>query len=218
MDPLNWLSFTAAAVLLTFMPGPDIMYLLTKSLRSGARQGITLAAGLASGPVFHTALVALGVAAFVQHSPAAFRALTFAGAAYLLWLSWGAFRAPAAPLALSAEAEAPAGGSLYRRGLLMNVLNPKVLLFFLALFPQFVDPDGSLFPQFVDPDGSLPAAAQLAVLGATFSVQAFLCFSLVALCAGKIRDRILGLKNFSLIMNRVEGTLLAAIAAGLLFL
>ncbi len=207
MDPLNWLSFTAAAVLLTFMPGPDIMYLLTKSLRSGARQGITLAAGLASGPVFHTALVALGVAAFVQHSPAAFRTLTFAGAAYLLWLSWGAFRAPAAPLALSAEAEAPAGGSLYRQGLLMNVLNPKVLLFFLALFPQFVDPDGSL-----------PAAAQLAVLGATFSVQAFLCFSLVALCAGKIRDRILGLKNFSLTMNRVEGTLLAAIAAGLLFL
>ena len=207
MNPLDWLSFTAAAILLTFMPGPDIMYLLAKSLRSGARQGVTLAAGLATGPVFHTTLVVIGVAAFIQSSPSAFRALTFVGAAYLLYLAWGAFRARPEPLTIPGAADAYDRGALYRRGLIMNALNPKVLLFFLALLPQFVDPAASLSP-----------SAQLAVLGATFSVQAFCCFSLVAFCAGKIRDRILGIRHFSLIMSRVEGGILTVIAAGLLFL
>lgn len=207
MNPVDWLSFTAAAILLTFMPGPDIMYLLAKSLRSGTKQGVTLAAGLATGPLFHTALVVIGVAAFIQSSPAAFHVLTYLGAAYLLYLAWGAFRAKPEPLALPGAADESHRGALYRRGFIMNALNPKVLLFFLALLPQFVDPTAALAP-----------SAQLAVLGATFSVQAFCCFSLVAFCAGKIRDRILGVKNFSLIMNRVEGGILTAIAAGLLFL
>lgn len=207
MNLFNWVSFTAAAILLTFMPGPDIMYLLAKSLRSGARQGITLAAGLATGPIFHTTLVVIGVAAFIQASPTAFRILTGLGAAYLLYLAWGAFRSKPEPLAIPGAEDAYNRGALYRRGLIMNALNPKVLLFFLALLPQFVDPAAALSP-----------SSQLAVLGATFSVQAFCCFSLVAFCAGKIRDRILGIPHFSLIMSRVEGALLTLIAAGLLFL
>lgn len=207
MNLFNWVSFTAAAILLTFMPGPDIMYLLAKSLRSGARQGITLAAGLATGPIFHTTLVVIGVAAFIQTSPTAFRILTGLGAAYLLYLAWGAFRSKPEPLAIPGAEDAYNRGALYRRGLIMNALNPKVLLFFLALLPQFVDPAAALSP-----------SSQLAVLGTTFSVQAFCCFSLVAFCAGKIRDRILGIPHFSLIMSRVEGSLLTLIAAGLLFL
>ena len=207
MNLFNWLSFTATAILLTFMPGPDIMYLLARSLRSGTRQGVTLAAGLATGPVFHTTLVVIGVAAFVQESPTAFRILTYAGAAYILYLAWGAFRAKPKALALPGEEDAFSKGSLYRRGLIMNALNPKVLLFFLALLPQFVDTSAPW-----------PPSSQLAMLGATFSVQAFCCFSLVAFCAGKIRDRILSIPDFSLIMSRVEGSLLTLIAAGLLFL
>lgn len=207
MNLIDWLSFTAAAILLTFMPGPDIMYLLAKSLRSGARQGVTLAAGLATGPIFHTTLVVVGVAAFIQSSPTAFHALTYLGSAYLLYLAWGAFRARPEPLALPGAEDAYNKGALYRRGFIMNALNPKVLLFFLALLPQFVDASAALSP-----------SAQLAVLGVTFSVQAFCCFSLVAFCARKIRDRILGIRNFSLIMSRVEGGILTFIAAGLLFL
>lgn len=207
MDILTLLSFVAAAVLLTFAPGPDVMYLLAKSLAAGTRQGVVLSMGLASGCLFHTTLVACGVAAFIQDNPAAFSALMYLGAAYLLYLAWGAFRAPAADLTLPGAADSFNAFALYRKGLLMNALNPKVLLFFLALLPQFIDKQGSW-----------PPVVQIIVLGVSFAIQALCCFSLIAVCAGKIRDKILRLKNFSLIMNRVEGTILTLIAAALLFM
>lgn len=207
MDFMNWFSFLVAAVLLTFAPGPDVMYLLAKSLSSGTKHGVTLAAGLSCGCLFHTTLVAVGVAAFIQSSPTALHVLIYAGAAYLLYLSWGAFRSEPAPLSLPGVTDSYDKLALYRRGLLMNALNPKVLLFFLAFFPKFLDNSASLSP-----------SLQIILLGVTFAVQAFCCFSLLAVCAGKIRDKILGFKNFSLIMNRVEGSLLLLLAVGLLFL
>lgn len=206
MDPVSLLSFTAAAILLTLAPGPDIMYLLTKSLSAGTRHGIALAAGLSCGCVFHTALVAFGAAAFLQHSPAAFQAVLYSGAAYLLYLAWSAFRAAPEKLTLAGDTDSFRPGALYRRGLFMNASNPKVLLFFLALLPQFIDSSGSW-----------PPAVQIGVLGLTFSIQAFCCFSFVAFCAGKIRDRVLNFPNFSLIMNRIEGTLLSLLAGAMLF-
>ena len=207
MNPLTLLSFTATAMLLTFAPGPDVMYLLAKSLHDGTRSGLTLALGLACGCFFHTTLVMVGVAAFIQSSPAAFSALMYAGAAYLLYLAWGAFRAPASNLSVSSETDAYDKWALWRRGLLMNAMNPKVLLFFLALLPQFIDPAAALSP-----------SVQIGILGGIFAVQAVFCFSLIAVCAGKIRDKILHIRNFSLIMNRVEAALLTLIAVSLLFL
>lgn len=207
MDILTLLSFTATAMLLTFAPGPDVMYLLAKSLHDGTRSGLTLALGLACGCFFHTTLVMVGVAAFIQSSPAAFSALMYAGAAYLLYLAWGAFRAPASDLSVSSETDAYDKWALWRRGLLMNAMNPKVLLFFLALLPQFIDPAAALSP-----------SVQIGILGGIFAVQAVFCFSLIAVCAGKIRDKILHIRNFSLIMNRVEAALLTLIAVSLLFL
>ena len=207
MNPLTLLSFTATAMLLTFAPGPDVMYLLAKSLHDGTRSGLTLALGLACGCFFHTTLVMVGVAAFIQSSPAAFSALMYAGAAYLLYLAWGAFRAPASDLSVSSETDAYNKWALWRRGLLMNAMNPKVLLFFLALLPQFIDPATALSP-----------SVQIGILGGIFAVQAVFCFSLIAVCAGKIRDKILHIRKFSLIMNRVEAALLTLIAVSLLFL
>ena len=207
MNPLTLLSFTATAMLLTFAPGPDVMYLLAKSLHDGTRSGLTLALGLACGCFFHTTLVMVCVAAFIQSSPAAFSALMYAGAAYLLYLAWGAFRAPASNLSVSSETDAYDKWALWRRGLLMNAMNPKVLLFFLALLPQFIDPAAALSP-----------SVQIGILGGIFAVQAVFCFSLIAVCAGKIRDKILHIRNFSLIMNRVEAALLTLIAVSLLFL
>ncbi len=207
MDLANYLSFLLAAILLTFAPGPDVMYLLAKSLSSGAKHGVTLAAGLSCGCIFHTALVAVGVAAFIQSSPAALHGLMYAGSAYLLYLSWSAFRAKPAPIALPGVTDDYDKWGLYRRGLIMNALNPKVLLFFLAFFPKFIDQTSALSP-----------STQIFILGCTFAVQALCCFSFIAVCAGRIRDKILGFKNFSLIMNRVEGSLLLVIAVGILFL
>ena len=207
MNTLNLFSFIVTAMILTFAPGPDVMYLLAKSLHSGTRQGVTLALGLASGCLFHTTLVMVGVAAFIQSSPAAFSALMYGGAAYLLYLAWGAFRAPAADLTVASETDSYNKWALWRRGLLMNAMNPKVLLFFLALLPQFIDQNGALSP-----------TMQIGILGIAFAIQAVFCFSLIAVCAGKIRDKILHIKNFSAIMNKTEAALLTLIAVGLLFM
>lgn len=206
MEITNFMSFIGVAILLTLAPGPDIMYLLTKSLSGGAKQGIALAMGLSSGPVVHTAFVMAGVAALLQSSPVAFRILMYAGAAYLLFLAWSAFWAE--PAAFSAGAgDENRFFSLYKRGLLMNVMNPKVLLFFLALLPQFVQTGAAFSPP-----------VQIGLLGLGFSMQACMVFSAVALFAAQIREKLMAYRNFSLIMNRVEGVLLLFIAAGLLFL
>jgi len=203
MDINTLIYFFTASVLLTIAPGPDNMYLLAKSLASGTKSGVALSAGLASGIVFHTTLVILGVAALIQSSPAAFTALKFVGAAYLLYLAWKAFKEKG-ELQLGETGESIPYGAIYRRGVLMNVLNPKVQLFFFAFLPQFVD------------TASDNMAIHIAILGAIFAVQAFSIFSLLALCAGKVRSFILKAKNLNRILGIVQGVVLTGIALAIL--
>ena len=211
MDLANYLSFLGAAILLTLAPGPDNMYILTKSLSAGPRQGVTLAMGLATGPLWHTLLVMAGVAAFIQGSPASFMVLKYCGAAYLLYLSYGAFRSKGASIKAGDVVDKSESFALYKRGFkrgfLMNASNPKVLLFFLAILPQFVQPNGFLSP-----------SLQIGLLGLTFSIQAAILFSIAAICAGQLKDTLIRHESFPLIMSRVEGTLLLLIAIGLMFL
>lgn len=196
--------FLLTSALLTLAPGPDVMYLLAKSLSDGAKSGIALAGGLSSGVVFHTGLVIFGVAALIQSSPAALSALKYGGAVYLLYLAWGAFR-DKSELRIGSTDAAKNLLSLYRRGVLMNVLNPKVLLFFLAFLPQFVSTE----------DGN--AGKQIALLGFLFAVQAFLIFSAVAVCAGRLRRIILRKKGIGRALNIAQGVVLLGIALLLLF-
>lgn len=211
MDLANYLSFLGAAILLTLAPGPDNMYILTKSLSAGPRQGVTLAMGLATGPLWHTLLVMVGVAAFIQSSPASFMVLKYCGAAYLLYLSYGAFRSKGASIKAGDVVDKSESFALYKRGFkrgfLMNASNPKVLLFFLAILPQFVQPNGFLSP-----------SLQIGLLGLTFSIQAAILFSIAAICAGQLKDTLIRHESFPLIMSRVEGTLLLLIAIGLMIL
>lgn len=211
MDLANYLSFLGAAILPTLAPGPDNMYILTKSLSAGPRQGVTLAMGLATGPLWHTLLVMAGVAAFIQSSPASFMVLKYCGAAYLLYLSYGAFRSKGASIRAGDVVDKSESFALYKRGFkrgfLMNASNPKVLLFFLAILPQFVQPNGFLSP-----------SLQIGLLGLTFSIQAAILFSIAAICAGQLKDTLIRHESFPLIMSRVEGTLLLLIAIGLMFL
>ncbi len=204
MDSSTLLYFLTASILLTLAPGPDNMYLLSKSLADGAKSGIILAGGLASGILFHTMLVILGVAALLQSSPVALQMLQYVGAAYLLFLAWGAFHA-SGELKLSTSISLGERSALYKRGVLMNVLNPKVLLFFLAFLPQFVDL------------GHPSANYHIAFLGFIFALQAFGIFSAIAVCAGRIRSQILKKKNLGLIFGRIEGCVLTLIAIILLF-
>lgn len=196
--------FLTASILLTLAPGPDILYLLTKSLADGAKSGIILACGLVSGIVFHTTLVMVGVAALIKSSATALLLLKIFGAAYLLFLAFGAFKSARAgkKLSLSKSGAKSSLASLYKRGVLMNVLNPKVLLFFLAFLPQFVDLNGS--------------SLQILFLGVVFAAQALIIFSIIALCAGRVRNLILRKKNIGQILNFVEAAVLTLIAVGLI--
>ena len=203
MDLSTFLYFLIASMLLTIAPGPDIMYLLAKSLADGARSGISLALGLTTGLIFHTTLVIIGVAAIIQQSPLAFAILKYAGAASLLYLAWGAFHAQG-NLKLNAVNKSGSYFKLYRRGVIMNVLNPKVLLFFLAFLPQFVDLNSD------------SVSLQIAFLGFIFGLQTLVIFSLVAICAGKVRDYILNIKNFNKIMGYIQGIVLLLISLALI--
>ncbi len=148
----NLLLFVLACVLLVLTPGPNLLYLISRTLAQGRAAGLVSLAGTTTGFVVHILAAALGISAIVLAVPIAYDVLRWAGAAYLLWLAWDAVRAPAdgavggvfAPRRLPGVAPA----RLFRMGLITSILNPKVALFYLALFPQFIEPArGSLLTQ-----------------------------------------------------------------------
>ena len=159
-----------------------------------------------SGIVFHTTLVMVGVAALIKSSATAMLLLKIFGAAYLLFLAFGAFNSARAgkKISLSRVGAKNSLKALYKRGVLMNVLNPKVLLFFLAFLPQFVD---------LASDG---ASLQILFLGVVFAAQALIIFSAIAIFAGRVRNLILRKKNIGQILNFTEAAVLALIAVGLI--
>jgi threonine/homoserine/homoserine lactone efflux protein len=162
------------AILLALVPGPDNLFVLTQSVLLGRWAGLMATLGFCTGLIVHTLAVALGVAALIQQSLLAFTLLKLAGAGYLLYLAWRFLRATAID-ARRAEAVAPALWMLYRRGIIMNLTNPKVLLFFLAFLPQFLDPAA----------GSV--VGQLVAFGGLFILATLLVFGTVALLADTIR-------------------------------
>lgn len=198
------LYFIFASAMLTLAPGPDILYLLAKSLSSGARRGIILALGLCSGLAFHTALVACGISAIISQSVFLFHLLKYAGASYLLYLAWLCLHEDGEILLDSSQGQQTCG-QLYCRGLLMNILNPKVILFFLAFLPQFVESESAW---------SIPM--QIIMLGMVFGIQAFCIFTVVALFSALIRSRILSIPGISRILERVQAATLFCISIALL--
>lgn len=201
---MNIWGFVTAAVLLTLMPGPDILFVLTQGMTRGWRAGVVFAAGLCTGLVAHVTAAALGISVLLMSSEAAFMALKFAGAAYLLYLAFKAFRARRENH-FRVDAGGGVVGKLYRRGILMNLLNPKVILFFLAFFPQFVDEKAG------QPVG------QIFLLGMIFIVQAFVIFSLVAVLAGRLARPLMSNSRVALWVNVAEAAIYAVIGVSILF-
>nr|WP_233421359.1 LysE family translocator [Zunongwangia profunda] len=161
-------------MLLTLAPGPDIIYVLVQGMVNGKKHAIVTALGLVSGVVVHTTLVAFGVSAVIKQSETIYLIIKCLGAAYLFYLAYKVFQSNP-DIAFSAEGiKQKSLFALYRQGFIMNVLNPKVTIFFLALFPGFLwDPEGSTVLQFY-------------ILGGVFMCQALLIFTLVAILAGNI--------------------------------
>ena len=191
--------FFAATIALALTPGPDNIFVLTQSALHGRSAGLLVTIGLCTGLIAHTAAVALGVAAVFATSAVAFTALKLLGAGYLLYLAWGAFRAPVTNLEAGAQSSLQ-GRKLYLRGVIMNVTNPKVAIFFLAFLPQFADPER----------GSL--TLQILLLGALFMVATLLVFGGVAMSAGYLGEWLRRSERAQLILNRVAGIVFVALA------
>jgi threonine/homoserine/homoserine lactone efflux protein len=192
-------AFFGAAVVLALAPGPDNLFVLMQSAMRGRAAGLMVVLGLCTGLLVHTAAVALGLATLFATSALAFNLLKTAGAVYLLWLAWQAWNALAVQ-AGAASIDAPAFGALYRRGIVMNVTNPKVSIFFLAFLPQFVAAERGA------------VGLQVLALGALFMLATLLVFGAIALGAGTLRRRLLRSSRAQVAINRVAALVFAALA------
>lgn len=202
MTPDVLLTFVAASVLLSFVPGPDNIFVLMQSALHGRRAGIFITLGLCTGLLVHTTLVALGVAAVIMVSTTAFLALKLLGASYLIYLAVMAWRASASAMHQE-KAPALSAGQYYLRGILMNLSNPKVAIFFLAFLPQFARPEA----------GSV--TAQLLVLGGVFIAVALVVFALIACIAGWLASSLGRSAKAQILLNRLAALVFLGLAARL---
>ncbi len=184
MESVNLFYFITSSVLLTLMPGPDIIFVITMSITQGRKSGISTALGLCTGLIFHTAVVSLGVSLLLQSSAVAFRILKYSGAAYLIYLAYLAFRERNETIG-NGNSVSLNTKRLYFRGILMNILNPKVSIFFLAFLPQFV------------PQDTKNSSAVMAVLGFIFICQALIVFFSVSFLSGMLGEKLIENRRFS---------------------
>ena len=180
--------FLIAAALLAIAPGPDIVYVLTRSIAQGRRAGVAAALGFATGVIFHTALAALGIAALIRASEVAFSLVRYAGAAYLVYLGIRTLMNRRA-FQLGKDGSSIALWTVYKQSVIGNALNPKVTLFFLSFLPQFINLNAGHIEM------------QMVLLGALFMLQTALIFGAIAFFSGAIGDR---LRTNSSIANRLN--------------
>ncbi len=178
MSFLTLICFLGASVLLTLAPGPDNTFVVAQGLSRGRRAAIITALGMCSGVSVHTIAAALGISALLYSSAYAFTIIKYAGAAYLLFLAYKSIKEHSVFLQQQ-DRNAISSHLLFRRGFIMNVLNPKVALFFLAFLPQFITPGGFSIP------------AQMMLLGLIFMIQAVLIFSAIGYLSGSLGNVIL---------------------------
>jgi threonine/homoserine/homoserine lactone efflux protein len=198
------ITFVLASTLLSFAPGPDNIFVLMQSALHGRRAGIFITLGLCTGLIVHTTMVALGVAALIMVSATAFLVLKLIGASYLVYLAVMAWRASATAVS-SEKVPALSARQYYLRGILMNLSNPKVAIFFLAFLPQFARPEA----------GSV--TIQLLVLGGLFIGVALVVFGLIALLAGWLASSLAQSARAQILLNRLAALVFFGLATRLAF-
>lgn len=203
IDPVTLLAFVPAALALNITPGADMMFCLGQGLRSGRGAAVAASAGISAGGMVHVLLAGLGLGAVVATLPGLFDVIRWVGVCYLLYLAWGAFRGGHA-----ARSERPAVSPLraFRTGFLVNLTNPKVILFVLAFVPQFVRPEAG------------PVLGQFLVFGAVLSAGGFVVNSAVGLFAGSAGRWLAGSAAAGRWLGRISGTIFAALALRLAIL
>ena len=194
------LAFALVSLGMVLTPGPNMIYLISRSISQGRMAGLISLGGVALGFVFYMFAAALGITALVFAVPFAYDALRLAGAAYLLWLAWQAVR-PGGRSPFQVK-ELPADGprKLFLMGLITNLLNPKIAMVYLSLLPQFIDPAaGSVFMQSV-------------VLGFTQIAVSVSVNSVIAIAAGSIAVFLAGRPFWLIVQRWAMGTVLGGLA------
>lgn len=198
----NILFYLGSVILITLLPGPDIIFVITQGLTRGKKEAIFTALGLCSGCIFHTVLASFGIALIFQKSILAFNILKILGVLYLLYLSYKAYSTASETFAENEKLQAKAG---YFKGVFMNILNPKVILFFLAFLPQFV------------PTGTNNFCLYMMILGLIFMAISAIIMVLVALIASKLNEILLKNKNAMIIVNKFSAFAIFFLAVLLAF-
>lgn len=199
--PINWPDlavFMTAALMLNLTPGNDMMFVLGQSLKGGAKAGIAASMGIATGSLVHLALVALGVAVILSQHPMLFEAIRWAGAAYLVWLAIKTLTTPMG--ALHATGRKLSLFAAWRDGTLVNLLNPKVIIFMFAFLPPFIRPENGA------------PLLQLVILGTIFNIGGTLVNFAIAASAATLRESLLVNKALQRAMAIASATIFFGLA------
>jgi threonine/homoserine/homoserine lactone efflux protein len=198
--------FVAAALAVIVAPGPDNIYVLTRGVTQGREVALASAWGMCSGLLFHTTLAAVGLSAILLRSAVAFSVVRYAGAAYLIYLGLRALMSKEEFVSSAEEAPTARLGSFFLRGLTMNLLNPKVAVFFLAFLPQFAGP------------ATGGATLRLLVLGLIFALLSLAVFSAIALFSGALGDRLSRNPRYTSALRWLTGSILVGLGLRLVLL
>ena len=187
-DVATLVLFISTSIILIIIPGPDLVFTITQGMTNGRRAGITTAMGLSLGNIVHTLAAALGLSLIIKSSVVAFTIFKSLGAIYLFYLAFKAIKHRKELININSPKNNDSKG-LFLRGLLMNILNPKVAIFYLTFLPQFVNYKSANVP------------LQMCILGLIFIILTAIVFSLLGYFSGIFRDRLLKKPRFSEYMN-----------------
>ena len=199
IDPIVLLAFLPAALALNFTPGPDMLFCLAQGTRGGPRPAIAASAGISTGSMIHVTLAGLGLGLLVAEYPVFFDVIRYLGITYLLWLAWRTLTAPP-----SAGSQPVDPRNAYKDALIVNLTNPKVILFILAFLPQFVDPTRAVLPQFL-------------IFGAVIAFFGFFVNGAVGVFAGSIGQSMARNPRFEAVLRWVTATIFGALALRLIW-
>ncbi|WP_339651715.1 LysE family translocator [uncultured Maribacter sp.] len=199
------LAFSIATFALALSPGPDNIFVLIQSITNGRKFGLAVVAGLMTGCLVHTTLLAFGISAVIKNNPTIFTLIKIFGAVYLVYLAISVYRGGNSISIETENKQVKSISSLFRQGFIMNVLNPKVTIFFLAFFPGFLFSD------------SISTIIQFYVLGLLFIMISSIVFSGIALLSGSISTFLTGNKKTGFVLKWVQITVFLGIAIFLFF-
>ncbi|ADD67799.1 Lysine exporter protein (LYSE/YGGA) [Denitrovibrio acetiphilus DSM 12809] len=195
------LLFASTAVLLAMAPGPDIIYVITRGVTQGRASAMAAAAGFSLGNIAHTLFAIIGISAIIKASAFAFTLIKIAGAVYLIYIGIKIFRSGSAKAGRDNKLLAPK--TVFIQSVTANMLNPKVAIFFIALFPQFIRTQNG------------HESIQMALLGVVFIICTFFVFSACALFSGQIGEVLKSKNNSSGLLNKLAGTVLMGLGVAL---